>query len=294
VIEYPFFDHYLKGGPAHTLPEAFIFDSGRNEWHEFASWPPAEVEPFTIRLGSNRSMTIAEGHDALDTAAVTTNFEEFTSDPNLPVPFTEEVTTGMPKPYMTADQRFASRRPDVLTFKTEVLAEEVTLTGDLVANLLVSITGTDADWIVKIIDVYPNDAEDLAGTGAKMGGYQQMVRSEVIRGRFRNSNEQPEPFVPGQTTQVLLELQDVMHTFKKGHRIMVQIQSTWFPIVDRNPQTYVDNIFEATEADFVKHQHRVFVEENGSFITVGRMFLPEQTPPPAVSDDADMPEIEER
>jgi putative CocE/NonD family hydrolase len=173
---------------------------------------------------------------------------------------------------MTDDQRFAARRPDVLVYQTDVLREDVTLAGPLLADLRVSTSGTDSDWIVKLIDVFPNDAKDYPGMapGKRLGGYQMMVRSEVIRGRFRNSYERPEPFVANQPARVPLELQDLLHTFARGHRIMVQIQSTWFPLVDRNPQKYVDNIFLADAKDFTRATQRVYrSKKQPSSIQVG-------------------------
>jgi putative CocE/NonD family hydrolase len=176
------------------------------------------------------------------------------------VPFTQAISTGMSVDYMTDDQRFAARRPDVLAYQTDVLKEDVTLAGPMQAELWVSTSGTDSDWVVKLIDVFPDNATDTTGMNPRehLGGYQMMVRSEVIRGRFRNSYSKPEPFTPGQVTRVNLELQDVLHTFKAGHRIMVQVQSTWFPLVDRNPQKYVPNIFEADDSDFIKATQRVY------------------------------------
>jgi len=172
--------------------------------------------------------------------------------------------------YMLADQRFASRRPDVLVYRTEPLPEDLTIAGPIEATLFVSTTGTDADWVVKLIDVYPNDTPDPAPnpTQVRMGGYQQLVRAEIMRGKFRNSLEKPEPFVPGQPTRVAFTLPDAFHTFKKGHRVMVQIQSSWFPLVDRNPQRFLD-IYQASEADFQKATHRVYrSERQASRITV--------------------------
>jgi putative CocE/NonD family hydrolase len=161
---------------------------------------------------------------------------------------------------MSDDQRDASTRPDVLTFETDVLTDEVTLAGEILAKLKVAMSGTDADFVVKLIDVYPDTHPDYEHNpkNVKMGGYQQLVRSEVFRGRFRNSFEKPEPFVPGEVTDVNVPLQDVLHTFKKGHRIMIQIQSTWFPYIDRNPQKYVDNIYKADEEDFIKSTIKVY------------------------------------
>jgi len=191
------------------------------------------------------------------------------------VPYTGEIRFVLtPQAYMTDEQRFAERRPDVIEFQTEVLEEDLTLAGDILAHLRVSTTGADADWVVKLIDVNPGRPPSLVFApgplgGSEMDGYQQMIRSEIIRGRFRNSYEEPEPFIPNQVATVELPLQDVFHTFRAGHRIMVQIQSTWFPLFDRNPQTWVDNIFEADEEDFVAQTHRVYHSpENQSFLTV--------------------------
>ncbi len=252
-VELPFFKHYLKGEGEHGLPEAMMFETGVNQWRRFDEWPPSDATAGTIHFQAGGSLSFEE---ALSRRA----YDQFVSDPEKPVPFTEEVAIGMTRAYMTDDQRFAGRRPDVLVYQTEVLEEDVTLAGPIVANLWVSTTGTSADWIVKVIDVLPSDTEDNEYTrdGMRMGGYQMMVRSEVIRGRFRNSYEHPEAFVPNEPTNVRLPLQDVLHTFQKGHRMMVQIQSTWFPLVDRNPQRYVDNIFMASEGDFQKSTHRVF------------------------------------
>src|SRR5262249_34457395 len=186
--------------------------------------------------------------------------DEYVSDPNKPVPFTEVVNTQMTVEYMTDDQRFAARRPDVLVYQTNPLTEDITLAGPVPADLRVSTSGTDCDWVVKLVDVFPNNASNYPTMrqGVHLGGYQMMVRSEVIRGRYRNSYEKPEPFVANEPTKVALPLQDVLHTFRKGHRIMVQVQSTWFPLVDRNPQKYVPNIFLADEKDFVKATQRVY------------------------------------
>ena len=253
-IEAPFFRHFLKGDIELDLPEAYVFETGENRWRMFDRWPPRDVEPaayfFRERglLAPDAPGSTEPLHDA------------FVSDPAKPVPFTEDVARGMTREYMTDDQRFASRRPDVLTYRTPPLERDVTVAGPITATLHVSTTGSAADWIVKLIDVHPGDAADPDDLprGVRMGGYQMMVRSEVIRGRFRDSPDRPKPFVPGQLTEVRLPLQDVLHTFRKGHRIMVQVQSTWFPLVDRNPQRYVDNIFEASEEDFIASTHRVF------------------------------------
>ncbi|GAA4418228.1 CocE/NonD family hydrolase [Nibrella viscosa] len=257
-IEARFFNHFLKGpGDGKTgLPEAYLFDTGRKEWKTFDKWPAAATQNQTYFLTANGQLTQQSGNG--------TAFSEFISDPMKPVPYTEDLSTTetfTPFNYMSEDQRFAGRRPDVLVFQTEPLTEDVTLGGEITAKLKVSTTGTDADWVVKLIDVYPPDEPNHAYMPNKniiLSNYQQMVRSEAMRGRFRNSFEKPEPFVPNQVTDVTFRLQDVLHTFKKGHRIMVQVQSTWFPLIDRNPQKYVDNIFKADAADFQKATHRVY------------------------------------
>ncbi|QHL87115.1 CocE/NonD family hydrolase [Nibribacter ruber] len=255
-IEAKFFRHYLKGSGKGKpdLPEAYMYNTGANQWREFAAWPPKEGKEQFLYFGPNGQLSFTKP------ATTGTGYDEFISDPNKPVPFSEETTVGMTREYMTDDQRFASRRPDVLVYQTEVLTEDVTLAGEILSALNISTTGTDADWVVKLIDVYPDTAVQNAHNPAnvKMGGYQQMVRSEVLRGRFRNSYEKPEPFTPNQVTAVNVPLQDILHTFKKGHRIMVQVQSTWFPLVDRNPQKFVPNIYKAKPEDFQKATHRVY------------------------------------
>jgi putative CocE/NonD family hydrolase len=261
-IELPFFNHYLKGeGDGKTgLPEAYVFDTGKKTWAQFETWPPQGIIPLSLHLHPGEKLK----PNQLQTAPVANpgrQFFEFVSDPEKPVPYNEDIEVVFtPRKYMTDDQRFAGRRPDVLVFQTPVLTEDVTLLGSIMAKLDVSTTGTDADWIVKLIDVYPNDHPDFPHNPRhiRMGGYQQMVRSEMFRGRFRESYEKPMPFKPGQVTRVNVPLQDIFHTFKKGHRIMVQIQSTSFPLIDRNPQTFVENIFKAKPENFVKATHRVF------------------------------------
>ena len=238
-IELPFFNHFLKGKGKNPLPEAYVFETGVNRWRRFDVWPPANLQKkaFYLQGKSHLSVEIPQDDGA--------THDSFPSHPSRPVPYTNYPGVGMIKDYMTEDQRFAARRPDVLVYQTGTLPRELTLAGPLKADLFVSTTGTDADWIVKLIDVHPN-------------GMQVLVRSEVLRGRFRNSYEKPEPFVPDEPTKISLEIQDVLHTFTKGHRVMVQICSTWFPLVDRNPQKYVPNIFFAEESDFINATHRVY------------------------------------
>ena len=251
-MELPFFNYYLKQQGDLELPEAYMFDTGAKQWRKFDHWPPGDVtsRSFFFRGGGRLlGEPPPPGREACD---------EYVSDPAKPVPFTEEITTLVPRAFMTDDQRFAARRPDVLVYQTPPLEEDLTLAGPITADLWVSTTESAADWVVKVIDVFPNDTPDRhTAPDVRMGGYQMMVRSEAIRGRFRNSYEHPEPFVPHKPARVTLELLDVLHTFKRGHRIMVQVQSTWFPLIDRNPQRYVDNIYLADEDDFIRATHRL-------------------------------------
>lgn len=254
-VERRFFGHFLRGEGELDLPEALVFETGSNEWRSFDAWPPPTAAPAAMYFGGDGTLV-----DALPTQRKAR--DRFVSDPDSPVPFTEDVATGMTREYMTDDQRFASRRPDVMTYRSAPLEKGMTLAGPIEAELWVTTDHEDADWIVKLIDVFPDDAKDheFLSEGQHMSGYQMMVRSEVLRGRFRNSPASPEPFKPGQPTRVTVELQDVLHRFEPGHRIMVQVQSTWFPLVDRNPQRWVDNIFEATKDDFEAANHEVLRE----------------------------------
>ena len=252
-IESKFFRHFLKENAKseNKLPEAYVFDSGKKEWKTFDSWPPKNTEKQLFFL--NNTINKFEGNGS--------DFQEFVSDPKKPVPSSEDIKQGFtPRKYMTDDQRFAAKRPDVLVYETEILENDITLAGEILTKLLVSTTGTDADWIVKVIDVFPKDEPETKEMAAylKMSNYHMMVRSEVMRGRFRNDFSKPEPFVPNQKTVINLKLQDVFHTFKKGHKIQIQVQSTWFPLIDLNPQTFVDNIFYAKPEDFKKQTHKVF------------------------------------
>lgn len=249
-IEYPFFMHYLKDGPKHQLAEATIFLTGSNQWKNFDTWPPADTEKKTLYFQP-------DGRLSFNKPTAATSFDEYESDPNAPVPYQQGVQERRTREYMVDDQRFAARRPDVKVYKTEVLTEDITLTGPLTADLFVSTTGTDADYVVKLIDVYPEDAQSTLSKDVIMGGYQMLVRGEIMRGKFRKSFEKPEAFVPGQVTQVKYELPDVGHTFKKGHRIMIQVQNSWFPLADRNPQKFMD-IYTADDQDFQKATHRIY------------------------------------
>ncbi len=251
-IEIPFFNYYLKGkGDISKQAEATIFFSGENKWHNYPQWPPAASQETPIYLSEN-------GIASWDKPNAKNGFSEYLSDPAHPVPYTEDVHFYRSREYMTDDQRFASRRPDVLSFETPVLKEDLTLAGVVTADLFTRITSTDADFVVKIIDVFPDDFnyEDGKsgrnnGAAVPMGGYQMLVRGEIMRGRFRNSFAKPEAFKPNKVEQVKFALPDIAHTFQKGHRLMIQIQSSWFPLADRNPQKFVD-IYKANDSDFQK------------------------------------------
>ena len=247
-MELPFFNHFLKGKGEHNLPEAYVFETGVNQWRKFEHWPPKGAKTRTFHFAANGKLANDKVNDK-------EGFDSFVSDPNNPVPTCDRTAFGMPQAYMTDDMRYASARRDVLTYQTDVLTEDMTFAGPMQAELRVSTTGTDCDWIVKVIDVFPSDVP-------KLRGYQMHVRSELIRGRYRSSFEKPEPFKPNQTTTIKLTLQDVLHTFKKGHRVMVHVHSTWFPLADRNPQKYVPNIFFANDDDFTIETHRVYRNVN--------------------------------
>ena len=260
-IEIPFFNYYLKGkGAAPNLAAATIFFSGENKWRTFSQWPAAEKNDVSFYLQP-------DGGLSRDLPAVKNNFSEYISDPAHPVPYTEDVHFHRTREYMTDDQRFASRRTDVLTFQTPVLSEDLTLAGPVIADLKVSLSSTDADFVVKLIDVFPDDftyGNEPAEAGRReipktypMGGYQMLVHGEVMRGRFRESFENPVAFKPGKIETVRFAVPDVAHTFKKGHRVMVQVQSSWFPLVDRNPQKFV-NIYTCSDADFIKETIHVY------------------------------------
>jgi putative CocE/NonD family hydrolase len=326
-IEFPFFVKYLKdkpqkGTPPEALPEAYVFETGRNVWHKHSEWPPKEATATTYyfqggqKLGAGAaSAGAASGASAANAASAASAgsgaagaYDEYVSDPNRPVPYLGYTAQGMNRDYMTEDQRFASTRPDVLVYETEPVADDVTIAGPIKVNLQVSTSGTDSDFVVKVIDVYPGDfpaSASAAGAGGagggaaagapqpnavKMGGYQQLVRGEPFRGKFRNSLEKPEPFTPNQPAAVAFEMPDVYHTFRKGHRIMVQVQSSWFPLVDRNPQKFLD-IPKATAADFQKATQRIYrskaLPSSVTFLivpaTVGEAATPTTATSPAAS-----------
>lgn len=253
-IEFPFFLFHLKGkGEGGSLPEAYVFETGRNEWHKMDSWPPksASARALYFQGAGQLSWNPPSAGGQL--------FDEYVSDPARPVPFTPYIANGMSYNYMTDDQRFAASRTDVLVYQTGPLDAEVRVAGPLKASLFASTTGTDSDFVVKVIDVFPGDAPDPQPNpeNVRMGGYQMLVRGEPFRGRFRHGFDKPEPFTPGKVEKIEFELPDIFHAFRRGHRIMVQIQSTWFPLADRNPQKFV-KISEARADDFQKATQRIY------------------------------------
>jgi uncharacterized protein len=265
-IEFPFFEKRLKDKGNAVHPEAWVFETGTNVWRKHDAWPPKNAKPKSLYFQAGGKLSDQIPPDA----SPEDGHDEYVSDPAKPVPFIDKIGIGMLAEYKTADQRFAGRRPDVLVFTTDPLEEDVTIAGPIKADLFVSTTGTDSDWIVKVIDVYPSDYPDPNPnpTGVRMGNYQQLVRGDVMRGKFRNSFEKPEAFIPGKPTPVKFALPDVYHTFRTGHRIMIQVQSSWFPLVNRNPQTYVD-IYSAKESDYHKATQRVYrTRELPSHVTV--------------------------
>ena len=266
-VELPFFRHHLKGSEAPELPEALVFETGANRWRFMEEWPPSKRKIKKLYLNSGHRLTWDKPEKVSKA-----EYHEFTSDPSKPVPYTRHHGIGWESRYMAEDQRFAAQRPDVLVYETGILEDDVTLAGPISVDLWVSTTGSDADWVVKLIDLQPQDKAPLEFDGERhmLGGAQLMVRNEIFRGRYRESYEKPVPFEPGKITKVSFPLQDVLHTFKKGHRIMIHVQSSMFPLVDRNPQKYVPNIFKAKEADFIKADHRVYHSpEHASSLELG-------------------------
>jgi len=258
-IQFPFFEYYLKGKGG-GLPKAYVFETGTNVWRKYDAWPPAQAQAKTLYFR-------AGGKLSFEPPAEKEGFDEYVSDPAHPVPFIDYISDSVPQRYMVDDQRFAARRPDVLVYETDPLTEDMTIAGPLSPRLKVASTGTDSDFVVKLIDVYPSDYPDaetapggkrvLGPPAVYMGGYQQLLRGEPMRAKFRNSWEHPEALTPGKLAEVNFSMPDVNHTFRKGHRIMVQVQSSWFPLADRNPQSFVD-IPNAKPGDFQKATEQVF------------------------------------
>ena len=263
-IEFPFFEYLLKGKGERSFPRAWVFETGTNRWCRYEHWPPVEAKakPLWLQSGGRLGM-VAEAQEG---------FDEYTSDPKNPVPYLGYTAIGMRGDYMTEDQRFAAQRPDVLTYETEMLAEDLKISGPVDVDLLVSTTGTDSDFVVKLIDVYPGDYPDYSAprqrdgerspasapaNAVKLGAYQQLVRGEPFRGKFRHGFEKPVPFEPGKPDRIEFSMPDVSHVFRRGHRVMVQVQSSWFPLTDLNPQKFVE-IPHALPGDFQKAAERVY------------------------------------
>ncbi len=283
-IEAPFFRCYLKGRCDAPQPKAMTFESGANAWRTYDAWPPkAGVSQRALYFGPNGTLTwqspagAGAGPGGAARPAAARDYDEYVSDPAKPVPYRVRPVEATYDPrgsgwstWELEDQRFAASRPDVLSWTTEPLAEDVTIASDVVANLFASTGGTDADWVVKLIDAYP----DVYATDPKMSGYELMVSGEVFRARFRNSFARPEPLTPNAVTPYRIGLHGQDYQFKRGHRIMVQVQSSWFPIIDRNPQTFVPNIFEARATDFRPATQRVY--RSAAFAS--HVSLPVKTP----------------
>jgi putative CocE/NonD family hydrolase len=253
-IEFPFFEYFLKDKGEKDFPEAYIFETGRDEWHRLDAWPPRDAVKKALYFHAGGKLSYEP-----PAATGSNDFDEYVSDPSKPVPFFNQVTTRMVYEYMDGDQRFASSRTDVLVYQTEPLEQDLNVVGPLDALLFVSTDGTDADFDVKLIDVYPGDFPDPQPnpTNVRMGGYQQLVRGEPFRGRFRKGFDKPTPFEPGKPDKVEFVMPGIYHTFRRGHRVMIQVQSTWFPLTDRNPQKFM-KISDARAADFQKATERVY------------------------------------
>ena len=264
-IQFPFFEHYLKGNGA-AQPKAEVFETGTNVWRSFDAWPPKAAKAKTLYFHAGGKLSFEPPTEAK-------GMDEYVSDPNHPVPFVGYTTDTVPQRYMVDDQRFASYRPDVLVYETDPLEEDVTIAGPISPKLKISSSGTDSDFDVKLIDVYPEDYPDPEeATGGKrvldapplhIGGYQELLRGEPFRAKFRNSWEKPEALTPGKEADVNFIMPDLFHTFRRGHRIMVQVQSSWFPLTDRNPQTFTD-IPNAKPEDFKPATEQVFRQRDAA------------------------------
>jgi putative CocE/NonD family hydrolase len=265
-IQFPFFEHYLKGGDK-TLPAAIVFETGSNVWRRYDEWPPKAATAKTLYFH-------AGGKLSFDPPSEKKSADEYLSDPNHPVPFVGYTTDTVPQRYMVDDQRFASSRPDVVTYETDPLTEDVTIAGPISPHLKVASSATDSDFDVKLIDVYPDDYPDpdpslngnkriLSAPPLHMGGYQQLLRGEPFRAKFRSSWEKPEPLTPGKQIAIDFTMPDLYHTFRRGHRIMVQVESSWFPLTDRNPQTFTDIPYAKPE-DFKKATEQIFHQKDAA------------------------------
>ena len=265
-IQFPFFEHYLKGG-GNALSAAIVFETGSNVWRRYDQWPPKAAAAKTLYFH-------AGGKVSFDPPSEAQSLDEYLSDPAHPVPFVGYTTDTVPQRYMVDDQRFASSRPDVVTYETDPLSEDVTIAGPISPHLKVASSGTDSDFDVKLIDVYPDDYPDpdssmngnkriMGAPPLHMGGYQQLLRGEPFRAKFRSSWDKPEPLTPGKQTAIDFTMPDLYHTFRRGHRIMVQVQSSWFPLTDRNPQIFTDVPYAKPE-DFRKATEQIFHEKDAA------------------------------
>lgn len=249
-VEFPFFERYLRGQPVAAPAEAVVFETGANRWREFPQWPPSTLTTRKVYLGNEKTLV---NHRPDENGA-----DAYENDPNKPTPYLADLRSKeRPTVYMIADQRWAAKRTDVLTYTGAVQTSDFTVAGPIDVDLWASTTGTDADFVVKVIDVWPVDAKGHTLNGLPLAGFQQLVRADIMRGKFRNSLEHPEPFVPGKPTEVHFKLNDLLHTFLPGHRMMVQIQSSWFPLVDRNPNVFED-IYFAKPEDYCKATIRIY------------------------------------
>lgn len=249
-IALPFFCHYLKDAPDPQLPKAYVFETGKNEWKKEMEWPPSNAQLRTLYLGAAR-------HLLWNADRTQDGFDQYVSDPSNPIPYFSKPSVGMAPEYMDGDQRFADHRPDVLSFQTEPLKNDLVIAGPIIPTLYVSTTGTDSDFDLKIIDIYPDDAPGL------LAGYEQLVRGEPFRGKFRDSFESPQPFRPGSVQKIHFTMPDVYHCFQKGHRLMIQVQSSWFPLTDRNPQQFLD-IPNAKPGQFQRAIERIYREASAA------------------------------
>ena len=251
-FELPFFEYYLKGKGDFKSAEASVYFTGSNEWKTFDQWPAKEIKSQEWYLNAGGKLSTSP-----ETSKA--NFVEYSVDPAKPIPFQDGIISSRSREYMIADQRFVANRPDVIVFESDSLTEDITMAGPIEALLSISMSGTDADFIVKVIDVFPNNTNISSAVDSTMvmQNYQMLVRADILRGKFRNSFSKPEPFIPNEITPIKVSLPDVAHTFKKGHKIMVQIQHSWFPLTDRNPNQFMD-IFQAKASDYIKNQHRIY------------------------------------
>ena len=265
-VQLPFFEYHLKDKGGWSADEAVVFETGANRWRRHDRWPPSGVKSRKLYLGAGGRLSFDPPMAGDDTGV-----DQYVRDPERPVPFSARIRTTLGHLWKVEDQRFASTRPDVLVYESEVLEEDLTIAGPILAQIFVSTTGTDSDWVVKLIDVFPDDAPESAFCEVPMGGYQMHLAGEIMRGRFRNSFEKPEPMVSNRITSIRIDLRDRYHTFKAGHRIMVHVQSSWFPAYDRNPQTYVD-IYQAKPKDYRIATQKVFrSDRHPSHLVLGVM-----------------------